>query len=149
MALKRKLDFDAPNDYPQSAKHLKLVPFPGYEPDTDVAMSDSPSSDLDLFFPENHHSRLVSTASTASSSSISSGLLDAVDYSSRKRFVMSVVINSAKVIGLMQPASSFSHHGSHTFQFSDLTARLSHFNKQLDSWTDYHTAIRLFDALQS
>lgn len=95
MALKRKLDLDSFEDFPQvcpspdllclrisitcqTAKQLKLVPFPGYEPDHDVAMSDSSSSDTEQFSPESHHARLVSTTSTASS------LSEAVDYSSRK-----------------------------------------------------------------
>ncbi|KAI6021481.1 hypothetical protein BKA83DRAFT_4282503 [Pisolithus microcarpus] len=116
MAVKRKFDFDASADYPQATKQLKLVPFPGYEPDSDVAMSDSPSSDLDLFFPENHHSRLVSTAS---SSSVSSGLCDAVDYNSplyprlgaRQPSLDPYLSEPAKVVGLLQPASSFTHHG--------------------------------------
>ena len=66
----------------QTAKQLKLIPFPGYEPDHDIAMSDSSSSDSEQFFPENHHARLVSTTSTSSSSFSPS---DAVDYNSRER----------------------------------------------------------------
>ena len=99
MALKRKLDLDSSEDFPQvcvspyllsppyiftacqTVKQLKLVPFPGYQPDHDVAMSDSSSSDSEQFFPENHHTRLVSTASTSSSSFGSS---EAVDYNSRE-----------------------------------------------------------------
>jgi len=118
----------------QTVKQLKLVPFPGYEPDHDVAMSDSSSSDSEQFFPENHHTRLVSTASTSSSSFGSS---EAVDYNSRERFysppgsclmgnsnMISALYprysahqpaldpcESPKVVGLMQPASTLSHHG--------------------------------------
>ncbi|KAL4078331.1 hypothetical protein V8B97DRAFT_2003554 [Scleroderma yunnanense] len=116
MALKRKLDLDTDhNDCVQVAKQLKLVPFPGYEPDNDVAMSDSPS-DLDLFFPESHHSRLVSTVSTASSSSVSSSLFDAVDYNSPlypRLSAQQPILDpdSPKAVGLLQPVSSFSHHG--------------------------------------
>lgn len=151
MALKRKLDLDSSEDFPQvrlslpprtphifttcqTVKQLKLVPFPGYEPDHDVAMSDSSSSDSEQFFSENHHTRLVSTASTASSSF---GLSEAVDHSSRECFVsppgpclmgnFTVVLalyprysahqptldpcESPKVVGLMQPASTLTHHG--------------------------------------
>lgn len=147
--MKRKLDLDSAEDFPQvslspgflyphimiscqTAKQLKLVPFPGYEPDHDVAMSDS--SDSEQFFPENHHTRLVSTASTSSSSFGSS---EAVDYNSREclRFpsrpcLMGEFIplsalyprysahqptfdpsESPKVVGLMQPVSTLSHHG--------------------------------------
>ena len=100
-------------------------------PDHDVAMSDSSCSDSEQFFPESHHTRLVSTASTSSTVS------DAVDYNSRERFhsppgpcLMGnfIVIlalyprysahqptldpsESPKVVGLMQPASALSHHG--------------------------------------
>jgi hypothetical protein len=115
----------------QTVKQLKLVPFPGYVPDHDVAMSDSPSSDSEPFFPENHHTRLVSTAST------SSDLSEAVDYNSRQcfhsfsgpclmgNFIVILALyprysahqpaldppESPKVVGLMQPASTLSHHG--------------------------------------
>jgi hypothetical protein len=71
MAMKRKFDLDATDDCPQVilfyqtyyfptlilahvyqvAKQMKMVPFPNYEPDTDVAMSESPSSDAVSFFP--------------------------------------------------------------------------------------------------
>lgn len=172
MALKRKLDLDSSEDFPQvcvspyllsppyiftacqTVKQLKLVPFPGYQPDHDVAMSDSSSSDSEQFFPENHHTRLVSTASTSSSSFGSS---EAVDYNSREclRFpsrpcLMGEFIplsalyprysahqptfdpsESPKVVGLMQPASTLSHHGYvnyTTYYRSDLTASwLVHF----------------------
>ncbi|KIM69726.1 hypothetical protein SCLCIDRAFT_722522 [Scleroderma citrinum Foug A] len=135
MTLKRKLDLDTElsNDCIQVAKQLKLVPFPGYEADTDVAMSDSPSSDLDLFFPENHHSRLVSTASTASSSSLSSSLFDAVDYNSplyprlsaQEPTLDPCPTDSPKVIGLLQPTSSFAHHGSDCSQIPKLRVACS------------------------
>ncbi|KAL4073850.1 hypothetical protein J3A83DRAFT_4357781 [Scleroderma citrinum] len=131
MALKRKLDLDTDhNDCVQVAKQLKLVPFPGYEPDNDVAMSDSPSSDLDLFFPESHHSRLVSTVSTASSSSVSSSLFDAVDYNSPlypRLSAQQPILDpdSPKAVGLLQPVSSFSHHGSDCSQIPKLRVACS------------------------
>lgn len=99
MAMKRKFDFDATDDCPQVifcptyflllqsntrsyqvAKQMKMVPFPNYEPDVDVAMSESPSSDAVSFFPENNHTRLHSTASSSSSSSLYS---DGIDINSR------------------------------------------------------------------
>ncbi|KAI6157848.1 hypothetical protein BKA82DRAFT_1006936 [Pisolithus tinctorius] len=131
MAVKRKFDFDVSTDCPQAAKQLKLVPFPGFEPDSDVPMSDSPSSDLDLFFPENHHSRLVSTAS--SSSSVSSGLYDAVDYNSplyprltaRQPVLDPYSPDSTKAVGLLQPASSFTHHGLNCSQIPKLRVACS------------------------
>ena len=64
----------------QAAKQLKMVPFPNCAPDIDVAMSDSPSSDIEQFFPENHHTRLHSTASSCSGSSVDS---DGIDFNSR------------------------------------------------------------------
>jgi hypothetical protein len=64
----------------QVAKQMKMVPFPNYEPDADVAMSESPSSDAVSFFPENNHTRLHSTASSSSSSSLYS---DGIDLNSR------------------------------------------------------------------
>lgn len=110
-----------------------MVPFPNCEPDTDVAMSDSLPSDVELFFPENHHSRLHSTAS---SSSGSSGFSDGIDYTSRMYYRNSLITepdivvcifllalfprvtsidyqpaDPAKAVGLLQPASSFTHHG--------------------------------------
>ncbi|KAF9227297.1 hypothetical protein BS17DRAFT_775252 [Gyrodon lividus] len=128
MAMKRKLDFDTVEDYPQAAKQLKMVPFPGCEPDNDVAMSDSSSSDSEHFFSESHHTRLESTASTSSSSF---GALEAVDYGSPLYPRYSAHQPSLdpselpKVVGLMQPASSFSHHGSHCSQIPKLRVACS------------------------
>ncbi|KAG8213986.1 hypothetical protein J3R82DRAFT_10736 [Butyriboletus roseoflavus] len=126
MAMKRKLDLDSAEDFPQTVKQLKLVPFPGYEPDHDVAMSDS--SDSEQFFPENHHTRLVSTASTSSSSFGSS---EAVDYGSPLYPRYSAhqptldPSESPKVVGLMQPVSTLSHHGSQCSQIPKLRVACS------------------------
>jgi hypothetical protein len=51
------------------SKQLRLVPFPSYQADTDVAMSDALSdvSPLEPVTSEQHHMRLNSGASTASS----------------------------------------------------------------------------------
>ncbi|KAI0250171.1 hypothetical protein BJV78DRAFT_1128414, partial [Lactifluus subvellereus] len=54
----------------RQSKQLRLVPFPSYQADTDVAMSDASSSDVSPLEPmisEQHHVRLDSGASTASS----------------------------------------------------------------------------------
>ncbi|KAG2150411.1 hypothetical protein DEU56DRAFT_779806 [Suillus clintonianus] len=127
MAMKRKLDFDASDDCPQVAKQLKMVPFPNYEPDADVAMSESPSSDAVSFFPENNHTRLHSTASSSSGSSLYS---EAIDYSSPLYPRLAQVVDyqpddSSKAVGLLQPASSFTHHGSHCSQIPKLRVACS------------------------
>ncbi|KAH7888640.1 hypothetical protein F5I97DRAFT_1854271 [Phlebopus sp. FC_14] len=129
MAVKRKLDFDSDDDFPQATKQLKMVPFPGYEPDHDVAMSDSSSSDSEHFL-ENHHTRLISTASSCSSSS---GYLDAVDYNSplyprysaNQPSLDPYPSDSPKVVGLLQPASSFTHHGTNCSQVPKLRVACS------------------------
>lgn len=119
MAIKRKLDFDVLSDcsQPQAPKLIKLVPFPGYEPDIDVTMSDSSDS-------ENFHSRLDSTVSTASDCS---SLCEDLDLNSPlyPRLLTSQPLldpspDSPKVIGLLQPVSSFSHHGSSCSQIPKL-----------------------------
>ncbi|KAI9569710.1 hypothetical protein HD554DRAFT_2090262 [Boletus coccyginus] len=128
MVMKRKLDLDTAEDFPQTVKQLKLVPFPAYEPDHDVAMSDSSSSDSEQFFPENHHTRLVSIASTSSSSF---GLSEAVDYNSPLYPRYSAhqpaldPSESPKVVGLMQPSSTLSHHGSQCSQIPKLRVACS------------------------
>ena len=54
---------------PHQSKQLRLVPFPSYQADTDVAMSElSDVSSLEPVTTEQHHMRLNSGASTASSS---------------------------------------------------------------------------------
>jgi hypothetical protein len=57
------------------SKQLRLVPFPSYQADTDVAMSDALSdvSSLEPVTTEQHHMRLNSGASTASSSDYGDG----------------------------------------------------------------------------
>ena len=57
------------------SKQLRLVPFPSYQADTDVAMSDA-LSDVSFLEPvtsEQHHMRLNSGASTTSSSDYGDG----------------------------------------------------------------------------
>ena len=58
------------------SKQLRLVPFPSYQADADVAMSDA-SSDVSPIEPmtiEQHHMRLDSGVSTASSSDYGDGV---------------------------------------------------------------------------
>ena len=57
------------------SKQLRLVPFPSYQADTDVAMSDESSdvSSLEPVISEQHHMRLDSGASTSSSSDFGDG----------------------------------------------------------------------------
>ncbi|KAG9316674.1 hypothetical protein JVU11DRAFT_2734 [Chiua virens] len=90
-------------------------------------MSDS-SSDSEHFSPENHHARLVSTASTASNVS---GFSDAVDFNSplypRYSAHQPILdpLESPKAVGLMQPASALSHHGSNCSQIPKLRVACS------------------------
>lgn len=61
----------------QTTKQLKCIPFPNYEPDNDVPMSDTSSeSDLVINTTGLFHTRLVSNAST--SSSVSSASSDSI-----------------------------------------------------------------------
>ncbi|KAH7915208.1 hypothetical protein BJ138DRAFT_1142258 [Hygrophoropsis aurantiaca] len=118
MTVKRKCAFEDEDYSHQTVKQLKMIPFPHYEPDFDVTMNESPSSDAEQFnFPGNHHTRL---ASTASNSSNSSGLSDHIDYNSplypRFQLYQPVPESYAEVdpahnASLLQPASTFSHHG--------------------------------------
>ncbi|KAH7926692.1 hypothetical protein BV22DRAFT_1086386 [Leucogyrophana mollusca] len=117
MTVKRKFDFEEEDYSHQTVKQIKMIPFPNYEPDFDVTMTESPSSDVEQYFPGNHHTRLASTASTSSQSSGSS---DFIDYNSPlyPRFQIYqpapdsyADLDLAQSSGLLQPASSFSHHG--------------------------------------
>ncbi|KAF8269233.1 hypothetical protein EI94DRAFT_1771331 [Lactarius quietus] len=70
MAIKRKFDRDTVAESDRCSKQLRLVPFPSYQADADVAMSDA-SSDVSPVEPmttEPHHIRIDSGLSTASSS---------------------------------------------------------------------------------
>jgi uncharacterized protein YdaT len=62
----------------QTAKQLKCIPFPNFESDNDVAMSDASSeSDFVTTTSEAYHTRLASNASTSSSDSSASS--DSID----------------------------------------------------------------------
>ena len=58
------------------SKQLRLVPFPSYQADADVAMCDASSdaSPLEPIITEQHHMRLDSGVSTASSSDYGDGV---------------------------------------------------------------------------
>ena len=58
------------------SKQLRLVPFPSYQADADVAMSDASSdvSPIEPIITEQHHMRLDSGVSTASSSDYGDGV---------------------------------------------------------------------------
>ncbi|KZP34305.1 hypothetical protein FIBSPDRAFT_906428 [Athelia psychrophila] len=96
---KRKCEFTSEESSAPFAKQLKSIPFPGFEMDVDVAMSDA-SSDFGsaLNSPEAYHSRLASNVSTNSSGSVDN--------------TPAVADLSAQNIGLLQPSSSFKHHGT-------------------------------------
>jgi len=110
MAMKRKCDFESDESSAPYAKQLKCIPFPHYEPDNDVAMSDA-SSDSDGLLSagsELYHTRLPSNASSVSSAD-SFAAFDTPD-----------VNESIKNVGLMQPSGSFAHHGTSCSQIPKL-----------------------------
>lgn len=95
MAIKRKFDRDTVaesdrcvgslcalrqrvgiNAHTIQSKQLRLVPFPSYQADADVAMSDASSdvSPVEPIITEQHHMRLDSGVSTASSSDYGDGV---------------------------------------------------------------------------
>jgi hypothetical protein len=94
MAIKRKFDVEFDDAAPSNAKQLKLIPFPNYLPDDDVAMSDAPP-----LFDTIPHSRFPSNASSYSSE----GGYSPVDSSSSN----SPVIGSCKFSHLCARSSSY------------------------------------------
>jgi len=125
--MKRKFDLDSEDVAPQVSKQQKMIPFPAYEPDYDVAMSDS-SSDADMYtLADNHHVRLSSSASTTSASSASS---DGIDFASPlfPRYNAGNASQSgydSLTVGLLQPVSSFTHHGTSCNQIPKLRVACS------------------------
>ncbi|ETW81234.1 hypothetical protein HETIRDRAFT_476703, partial [Heterobasidion irregulare TC 32-1] len=69
MAIKRKFDSDSV-EVGRQTKQIRCIPFPAYEPDFDVEMSDASSSDNELMPAQQFHSRHDSTASTNSDASL-------------------------------------------------------------------------------
>ncbi|KAF6760050.1 hypothetical protein DFP72DRAFT_94017 [Ephemerocybe angulata] len=126
MALKRKLDVDTDDSAPMNQKQLKLVPFPNYTEDEDVAMSDAEPLAHTQF-----HLRLPSNASSASSSASDSPLTNSPPYPTFDLYPLPFFNESGMVdpnshafshysnnqppspqVGLIQPVSSnFVHHG--------------------------------------
>ncbi|KAL4267037.1 GATA-type domain-containing protein [Pleurotus pulmonarius] len=129
MALKRKLDIDSDDVAPTNAKQLKLVPFPNYEPDMDVSMSD------DAMCVDAHHTRLSSTTSSYSSNASDSPLDNSPPYPTFDLYPSSpseqapsphqypytpAQSPSLPTVGLIQPSKSFVHHGSNCSQIPKL-----------------------------
>lgn len=123
MALKRKLDSHS-GDNERSTKQLKLVPFPTYEPDNDVCMSDA-SSDQDLLTVDPHHGRFNSTSSAVSSDA-ESPLYPPFTAAPGQFFAPNGRVNTdshnfsryspppQRPVGIFEPRRSFSHNGSCT-----------------------------------
>jgi len=129
MAPKRKLDLDSDDVMPTNSKQLKLVPFPNYEPDNDVAMSDVES----IYTP--HHTRYPSNVSASSASSDSSSpsypsfdIYPTPFFNSNNEMVDSNSVqfpaqspNSPNHnVGLLQPANTLAHHGTGCSQIPKL-----------------------------
>ncbi|CAK5281367.1 unnamed protein product [Mycena citricolor] len=146
MSMKRKFVEDF-GDAAQTArpKQLKLIPFPNYEPDTDVCMSD-----VQPVFSTPHHTRLPSNVSSVSTNSNpSSPAYPAFDLYPLPFFGAdgNVDPNShsyahyaqqppSPPVGLLQPSSSFSHHGTGCSQIPKLkVACASGINGQRTMWS--------------
>ncbi|KAF8160960.1 hypothetical protein B0H34DRAFT_857497 [Crassisporium funariophilum] len=149
MALKRKLDVDSEDVSPVHTKQLKLVPFPNLEFDTDVTMSEP-----EPLYPDVHHSRLPSNASSSSSNTSDSPVVGSSDYPSFDLYPLpffgsndSVDPNSHSYfhysaqsphsqVGLRQPTSTFAHHGTNCTQIPKLRiACASSVNGQRTMWS--------------
>ncbi|KAN0138314.1 hypothetical protein V8E53_003777 [Lactarius tabidus] len=128
MAIKRKFDIDTVAESDRCSKQLRLVPFPSYQADADVAMSDA-SCDVSPTEPmttEQHHMRLDSGVSTASSSDYGDGPAypsfsfqpspffgsdGSVDPDSHNFSRCSDSPPPQKSVGLLEPKNSNFHHG--------------------------------------
>jgi hypothetical protein len=131
--MKRKFAFDSDNAAPNNAKQLKLIPFPNLCSDDDVPMSDA-----EPLYPHFHHPRAPSDASSTTSSDSESPLNSSPAYPSFDLYPLPffspegpVDTNSHNyphyaaqspppVVGLLQPSSSFAHHGSNCSQIPKL-----------------------------
>ncbi|KAF8983108.1 hypothetical protein BDQ17DRAFT_1350401 [Cyathus striatus] len=141
MALKRKFDVEV-DDAPICSKQLKLIPFPNTEPDDDVAMSEA-----EPLYPDIHHARISSNASAMSSNASSSPtnspaypifdlypIENSVDADGQNYSSHSTQFPPS--IGLLQPTSSFSHHGSGCTQIPKLrVACATGVNGQRTMWS--------------
>ncbi|KAH9961501.1 hypothetical protein BC827DRAFT_1202439 [Russula dissimulans] len=163
MALKRKLDNDIVSESDRTSKQLRLVPFPSYQANEDVDMSDaSDASPLEPIVSEQHHVRLDSGASTASSSDFDDasayppfdyypnpffGSDGSVDVDSHNFSRQSVSPPPRKVVGLLEPKNSFLHRG-HCTQIPKLRvacASSSHGQRTMWSHCEECGAIEMID----
>jgi hypothetical protein len=162
MAIKRKFDVEADDVAPQNSKQLKLVPFPNYEPDMDVAMDIEPISIPTI----HHHARLPSDASSSYSSASSSPVIHSSPYptfdlyphpffgpdgsvDTNSHNFSHYASDSPKMIGLMQPSANFAHHGTGCTQIPKLRIACSAgLNGQRTMWSHCEQcgAISMVDA---
>ncbi|THH20789.1 hypothetical protein EW146_g644 [Bondarzewia mesenterica] len=129
MAIKRKFESESVESI-RSAKQLRRIPFPAYEPDTDVTMSDG-SSDSEITTVEQYHIRHDSGSSTNSNISNSAsypsfniypnpffgGPGGTVDTNSHNfsRYTSPPPQLPQRAVGLLEPKNSFAHHGHHLY----------------------------------
>ncbi|KAJ7128897.1 hypothetical protein C8R43DRAFT_1026276 [Mycena crocata] len=154
MAMKRKFteDCDDASRYgPNNAKQLKLVPFPNFQADEDSYMSDAQPISYGA-----HHIRFSSNVSTASSGSDSPDSDDAspacptfnlyplpffsadgtVDPNSHNFAHYAAQQPPSPPVGLLQPSSAFTHHGTGCSQIPKLkVACASGINGQRTMWS--------------
>jgi len=150
--MKRKFSEDSDNaflDGRNNAKQLKLVPFPNYLVDEDSVMSEAEPLSFDQ-----HHTRFPSNVSSASSASESSPSSSppypTFDLYPLPFFSADGTVNPnshnfahyaaqqppSPSVGLLQPSSSFSHHGSGCSQIPKLkVACASGLNGQRTMWS--------------
>jgi len=165
MSLKRKLERDTVGESDRDSKQLRLVPFPSYQADTDVAMSDAlPGiSSLEPVISEQHHMRLDSGASTSSSSDYGDttvyptftfspnpffGSDGSVDIDSHNISRFSDSPPPRRSVGLLDPKNSFLHHGNCT-QIPKLRvacASSSHGQRSMWSHCEECGAIEMIDS---
>ncbi|KAI3596989.1 hypothetical protein WG66_006345 [Moniliophthora roreri] len=123
--MKRKFEFEDAS--PTNCKQQKLVPFPRYGSDDD---SDSMMTEAEPFYT---HSRISSNASTASSDTSGSPAASPYVYPAFDIYPMQDVPmiqadelapsspqNPSSPVGLLQPHSSFQHHGANCSQIPKL-----------------------------
>ncbi|KAJ3572395.1 hypothetical protein NP233_g3116 [Leucocoprinus birnbaumii] len=148
MAIKRKYEVEADDVLP-SKKQLKLVPFPNVESDNDVAMSD-----VEPLYPDAHHMRLASDASSTSSNASNSPVYESLAYPGFDIYPLPFFNNDGSIepnshsyshyanqaperhSGLLQPSTGFRHHGTGCSQIPKLrVACASGLNGQRTMWS--------------
>ncbi|KAJ7928600.1 hypothetical protein B0H13DRAFT_1860457 [Mycena leptocephala] len=151
MAMKRKFaeDSDDASVTGPNAKQLKLVPFPNYQADEDSCMSEAEPISYGA-----HHTRFPSNVSSASSASDSPssaspayptfdlyplpffGADGNVDPNSHNFAHYAAQQPPSPSVGLLQPSSAFTHHGSGCSQIPKLkVACASGLNGQRTMWS--------------